>query len=164
MLISRRERGLPRVPRFPFPVSRQLLFPIPEFFQHAGKATDIAAKRLEEFLVCPLDEMDELTSEAATSGGWAQRVGARVARMVGATHELFSLERAEHLRRRHGVGACVACEHDLRHRLTLLGERRDAGEEHHLKVGEAGITERSALAALPAVHRLPEEYAGTCNG
>ena len=59
------------VSRFPFPVSRQLLFPIPEFFQHAGKATDIAAERLEEFLVCPLDEMDELTREAATGGGWA---------------------------------------------------------------------------------------------
>jgi len=29
---------------------------------------------------------------------------------------------------------------------------------------EAGITERSALSALPAVHRLPQEHAGTCNG
>jgi hypothetical protein len=108
--------------------------------------------------------MDELPREATARGGWAQGVGARVARMIGATHELLSLERAEHLRRRHRVGACVACEHDLRHRLALLRERRDAREEHHLQVREAGITERSALAALPAVHRLPEEHAGTCNG
>src|SRR6476646_3842711 len=149
------------VSRLPSPVSRQLLFPIPEFFQHAGKATDIAAERLEEFLVCPLDEMDELTREAAARSRWAQRVGARVARMIGATHELLSFERAEDLRGRHRVGVSVARERDLRHRLALLGERRDAGEEHHLEVREAGITERSALAALPPVHCLPEEHAGT---
>jgi hypothetical protein len=29
---------------------------------------------------------------------------------------------------------------------------------------EAGVVERSALTALPAVHGLPEEDAGTCNG
>ena len=84
--------------------------------------------------------------------------------MVGATHELFLFERAQYLRCRHRVGARVPREHDLRHRFTLLRERRDAGEEHHLQVREARIAERSALTALPAVHRLPEEHAGTCNG
>ena len=135
-----------------------------QFAQHCRKPHGISPKRLEEFLVRSLDEMDELTREAATGGGWAQRVGARVARVVGAPHELFSFERAEHLGRRHGVGACVAREHDLRHRLTLLRERRDAGEEHHLQVREPGVTKCSALTALPAVHRLPEEHAGTCHG
>ena len=84
--------------------------------------------------------------------------------MIGPTHELLSLQGAEHLRRRHRVDAGVAREHDLRHRLILLRERRDTREEHHLQVREARIAERSALTALPAVHRLPEEHAGTCNG
>jgi hypothetical protein len=29
---------------------------------------------------------------------------------------------------------------------------------------EAGVAERSTLTALPAIHGLPEEDAGTCNG
>jgi len=105
-----------------------------ELAQHCREPRRIAAERLEEFLIGALDEMDELPREATTRGGWSQRVGARVARVIGATHELFSFERSEHLRGRHRVGARVACEHDLRHRLTVLRERRDAGEEHHLQV------------------------------
>ena len=150
----------PPLPPSPIPHPSSLS----QFAQHCRKPHGISPKRLEEFLVRSLDEMDELTREAATGGGWAQRVGARVARMVGAAHELFSFERAEDLRRRHRVGARVAREHDLRHSLALFRERRDAGEEHDLQVREAGIAERSALTALPAVHRLPEEHAGTCHG
>jgi hypothetical protein len=148
----------------PAPLIPDSLFPIPEFSQHCCESPRISPERGKEFLISALDEMDELAREAAASGGWAKRVGARVGRVIGATHELLSLERAEHLRRRHGVGARVAREHHLRHGLVLLSERRHAREEHHLQVRESGVAQRSALAALPAIHRLPEENARARGG
>ena len=121
-------------------------------------------ERGKEFLIGALDEMDELPREAATRGGWTQCVGARVRRVIGATHELFSLERAKYLRRRHDVGLRVAREHDLRHGFVLLRERRDAGEEHDLQVRQTGVAQRAPLPALPAIHGVPEENAGARDG
>jgi hypothetical protein len=142
----------------------QSLVPSPEFAEHRGESRGVAPERGEEFLISALDEMDQLASEAATGRGRAQRVGARVGRVIGATHELLSLERPEHLRGRHRVGVGVAREHDLCHGLVLLGERRHAREEHHLEVGETGVAKRAALTALPAIHGLPEENARARGG
>jgi hypothetical protein len=66
--------------------------------------------------------MDELASQPPAGGGGAQRVGARVRRVIGAAHELLPLERANHLGGGHRVDARVARQHDLRHRLVTLGE------------------------------------------
>jgi hypothetical protein len=132
--------------------------------QHSHESPRISTERSKEFLVSALDKMDELSRETATRGGWSQRVGARVGWVIGATHELLSLERPEHLRGRHGVGMGVAREHDLCHGLVLLGERRHAREEHHLEVGETGVAKRAALTALPAIHGLPEENARARGG
>jgi len=55
----------------PHPASRIPLFLQCQLAQRRGETSYISAERLEEFLIGALDEMDELTREAATGGGRA---------------------------------------------------------------------------------------------
>src|SRR5688572_28781074 len=111
--------------------SAESLFGAAEFSEHRGESCCVGAEGGKEFLVRPLDEMNQLSREAAARGGWAQRVGARVGRVIGAAHELLLLQRANYLRGRHDVRARVFREHDLRHRFVLLrrSEERRVGKE-----------------------------------
>ena len=135
-----------------------------QFAQHCRKPHGISPKRLEEFLVRSLDEMDELTREAATGGGWAQRVGARVARVVGAPHELFSFERAEHLLEAIGHGRPDVLITDVRmpgmSGIALLDRLRDRCPDLPIIVITAHSDLENAVAAYKggAFEYLPKPF------